>query len=286
MKHNDGRDYEKFVAGLYNNLLENEEILKYKNIQLELNKKLDDINGIKREFDIYWEYEVAGVTVKTIIECKDYNSTISIEKVDALIGKLRDFPGVTGLLATKKGYQSGALEKAEKNGINLLIVREPIIDDWTDSKGNEYIKEINIDMNVISPNRLISFKPVRDKKWEKNNNILLEDEIKIQGKLDEIFLHDYSKKTKVKLSELVENLDEGFKNDNGLYEVFKECDNVYLENREISLKLKEYTLIYSKGSISTIPIHIDQADYIKGIIEFLGKDNKQAIYKDGKVMKW
>lgn len=59
-----------------------------KNIEIERNKKIKDNYGIVREFDLYWEYELAGVIYKTIIECKDYASRVSIDKIDAFIGKL------------------------------------------------------------------------------------------------------------------------------------------------------------------------------------------------------
>jgi hypothetical protein len=129
---NDGKSYEEFVAVLHQALLYSEDIGKHQNIEIQRNKKIVDSFGIKREFDLYWEYELAGITYKTIIECKDYSSTISIEKIDALIGKIRDIPDIKPVFATKKGYQSGARTKAEKNKVDLLIVREQNDSDWYD----------------------------------------------------------------------------------------------------------------------------------------------------------
>jgi hypothetical protein len=99
-----------------------------------------DRNGIEREFDLYWEYELGGFTYKAIIECKDYNSTIFIKKIDALLGKLHDIPDLRGIFATKMGYQSGALKKAQENNIDLLIVRKQNNSDWTDEEGAPLIK--------------------------------------------------------------------------------------------------------------------------------------------------
>ena len=65
-----GKDYEEFVKTLQQALLYSELIGSSKNIEIESNKKITDNNGIEREFDLYWEYELAGVTYKTVIECK------------------------------------------------------------------------------------------------------------------------------------------------------------------------------------------------------------------------
>ncbi|EHH0795760.1 restriction endonuclease, partial [Vibrio vulnificus] len=98
---NSGREYEEFVASLQKALFESEQWTKLRNIQIEQNKKIEDNFGISREFDLYWEYELAGITYKTVIECKDYASKVSIEKIDALLGKIRDIPDLKPIFATK-----------------------------------------------------------------------------------------------------------------------------------------------------------------------------------------
>ena len=119
-----GKEYENFVSILQQAILSSEEYIKQKNIVIEKNKIIKDKNGLDREFDLYWEYELGGLTYKTVIECKDYKSPITVEKIDALIGKIQDIPELKGVFATKTGYQSGTKTKAKKNGIELLIVRE------------------------------------------------------------------------------------------------------------------------------------------------------------------
>jgi hypothetical protein len=155
---NDGKDYEQFVKDLQQGLLDSEDFIKQKNICIETNKMITDNCGIKREFDLYWEYELAGITYKTVIECKDYASKVSVEKIDALIGKTRDIPDLKAIFATKTGYQSGAKAKAEHNKIDLLIVRVQGDQDWEDSDGNPYIKEIAIKMELISAARTLALK--------------------------------------------------------------------------------------------------------------------------------
>ena len=166
---NTGKEYERFVARLQQAILDSEQYIQQKNIKIEINKKIVDKNGLKREFDVYWEYELAGIKYKTVIECKDYQSNISLEKIDALVGKLQDFPDIRGIFATRKGYQSGAKDKAEKNKIDLLIFREQNNTDWKDKDGNPLIKRIDINFTIIMPARILSFAPTLDGNWVKEN---------------------------------------------------------------------------------------------------------------------
>lgn len=95
----DGKNYEIFVQRLQQALLDSELLTTQKNIKIERHKKIIDNCGINREFDLYWEYELTGVTYKTIIECKDYIRPVSVEKIDALIGKIRDIPDLKPVFA-------------------------------------------------------------------------------------------------------------------------------------------------------------------------------------------
>ena len=58
----DGTEYEIFVQRLQQALLDSEQLMTQKNIVVARNKKLIDRAGNVREFDLYWEYELAGVT--------------------------------------------------------------------------------------------------------------------------------------------------------------------------------------------------------------------------------
>lgn len=129
-KNKKGDEYEEFVSKIYSAILKSDNIVNSKTIQIELKKKIKDKSGINREFDLYWEYELGGLVYKTIIECKDFNKKIPIEKIDSLIGKLEDLPDLKAVFATKLGYQSGAEKKAISHNIELLIVREQNETDW------------------------------------------------------------------------------------------------------------------------------------------------------------
>ena len=86
---NTGKEYELFVRDVQQILLNMES---RETITVEQNKILHDRMGNKRQFDVYWEFRVGGHLYKNVIECKDYSSPISIDKIDAFVSKILDIP--------------------------------------------------------------------------------------------------------------------------------------------------------------------------------------------------
>lgn len=109
--------FEDEIEYIYKSLLRNEDV---KIQKLEKRYKIKDKNGTEREFDIYYEFIVAGHLHRVAIECKNYKRPISIEIVDQFIGKLKDFNNINGYIISRTGYQRGAAEKAIANGIDLI----------------------------------------------------------------------------------------------------------------------------------------------------------------------
>ena len=284
---NDGKDYEQFVKNLQQALLDSEDLIRQKNIKIETNKKLTDNCGIEREFDIYWEYDLAGVTYKTVIECKDYKSRVSVEKIDALIGKTRDLPDVKAVFATKTGYQSGAKKKAEFNKINLLIAREESDDDWQDSEGNPFIKEIAINMELVSAARTISFSPEIDGQWAKKHTDLdLNKPFNLNMRNDRITIENLDKDEKYTILQLEENLGGSHRGESGEFTKREEFDNAYIYCEDLKLKLRAYTIRYSVSLPIKMPINIDYSKELVGVIEYLHKGSKTAIFLDKIVKDW
>lgn len=284
---NDGKEYEQFVKRLQQGLLDSEDFIKQKNIGIETNKKITDNCGIKREFDLYWEYELAGITYKTIIECKDYKSKVSVEKIDALIGKIRDIPDLKAIFATKTGYQSGAKTKAEQNKIDLLIVREQSEKDWEDSEGNPYIREIAIKMELVSAARTISFLPIIDGDWAKENtDIDLDNPLNFNIRNDLIFIDNLDKGVKYSILELEESLGAVHRGESGEFTKAEEFENAFIHYEDLRLKLNGYKMTYSISLPIHMPINIDYSKELVGVIEYLHKGTKTAIFSDGKTREW
>lgn len=277
---NTGKDYEKFVAELQQALLNAEMFTNQNNITVEVNKIITDSCGINRQFDIYWEYELGGITYKTVIECKDYNSKVSVDKIDALIGKIRDIPDLKPVFATKTGYQSGAETKAEQNKVDLLIVREQNDSDWTAEDGTPLVKKISIDIHVCMPAHIHKFEPIIDAQWVKENtSIDLGKSISLAGKNNEIFIEN--EEDKFSLYDLASQLKPLDDKEYGVFEKLEKYENAFIHHKDITLKLAGYKIEYSISKPITQLIEIDGSKELIGVIEYLQKGTKKNIFKDG-----
>ncbi|MBB1333151.1 MULTISPECIES: restriction endonuclease [unclassified Pseudoalteromonas] len=285
---NNGREYENFVAALHQALFDSEKWTELKNIKIEQSKKINDNFGIAREFDLYWEYEFAGITYKTVIECKDYASKVSIEKIDALLGKIRDIPDLKPIFATKTGYQSGAKTKALNNKVELLIVREQNDSDWVLEDGTPLIKQVNIDIHAISAARITSFNTKMDGKWIKENTNLdtSSGNLQLSMQNDQTVIEDVGRNDKYSLKELEERLGQGTDTNFGERSLSLKFDEAYLHCDDLKLKLKEVDLTYHIPKPIHQPMNIDFSKELVGVIEYLGKSSKTAIFKDHVVKGW
>ncbi|TOF18192.1 hypothetical protein CGJ26_24310 [Vibrio parahaemolyticus] len=71
-----------------------------------------------------------GEVHRVAIECKNYNSDVSIGKVRDFFAVLHDIGNIKGIFVTKKSYQKGAKESADYYGISLKEMRYPNEADW------------------------------------------------------------------------------------------------------------------------------------------------------------
>lgn len=277
----DGKNYEIFVQKLQQALLSSEPLTKQKNIEIEHQKKIIDNSGIEREFDLYWEYELAGITYKTVIECKDYATKISIDRIDALVGKIRDIPDLKPVFATKTGYQKGAKIKAQKNKIDLLIVREQRDDDWEDEEGNPLMREVNIKLYFESGVMITKFSPYIDRDWAlKNTEINLGDSLHISGMNNEIFIEDLKKKETYSLYDLAYRINSVSGDKYGELHYKESFEDAYFKNKDLRLKMKSYEVTYIRSEPLITPINIDFSKELLGVIEYLGKGLSTAIFTD------
>lgn len=179
-----GTDFEVFVKSIYQEIIEQE---KYENVKIEHDVKIQGRSGQFHQVDIYWEFLLAGVLHKVAVECKDYNSLVSIGKIRDFFGVLEDIGNIVGIFVTTKGYQSGAITYAENKGISLKTVQEPTEEDINAYQG---IKEICINMHALC---IGNVRPefVLDLDWVKENTPLKKgDTINIGGMTDEIKVID------------------------------------------------------------------------------------------------
>lgn len=271
-----GNEYEEFVSRVYNAIIASESISNSKIIQLELKKNIKDKSGIKREFDIYWEYELGGLLYKTIIECKDYNKKIPIEKIDALVGKLEDFPDFKAVFATKVGYQSGAERKAKTHNIELLIVREQNDSDWIDEDGSHYLKSLMIELKTRNAASIIDFKPIVDLEWLKDNTQYDKTSIPpIEGLNTEVFIINNKKGEKYSLFDLQHILSKDETNEFTENYEFEDC---FIQTSKFKFKIKSYQVKYKTFKSMVTPIEIDLSKELIGVVEYINKKEKKRVF--------
>ena len=278
MGKNTGKDYEYFVGSIQQAILSSDELGfgGQKNIIVEVNKIIKDKFGIDRQFDIYWEFEIGGVKQQTIIECKDFKNPVSITVVDGLIGKLKDFPNLRGLIATRKGYQKGAKTKAESNGIDLLLVREQKDEDWTDKDGTPLIREAHIRMHIQSPARITNFIP----KLSKENKGITS--VHVQGNNNDIYIENNDLKTKYSLFDLQHILADKKESVAGHYsdiEIFTGT----ISWGDQSVIIDGYKVEYIIPADHIEDLVYDFSEALIGVVEYLHSEKKAIVFNNGKI---
>lgn len=280
---NTGVQYEKFVQDLMQTIINADGKVGQRNIEVKHNVKLKDNFGNERQFDVYWEYELGGVVYKTVIECKDYASKITVDKIDSLVGKLKDFPNIKGLFATTQGYQSGAEAKASANGIELLLVRGLNDSDFVGKDGQPMIRVVKINIHAILPAEIIKFEPIGDEDWiRKNTTFDLSLPISFPSCLEtEIIINDLESHERYSYRDLRYKLggekDKELKFSKTFKNAFLECPNNW------KIKLAGLNVLYKipRWIESTVEIKAD--DIFKGVVEYLSSGIKKMVSKGGKV---
>jgi len=80
----------------------------------------DTING--RQFDVTIRFRKGLYDHLTVVECKDYEKPVPVEKVEAFVTKSRDAQANVAVLASTSGFQSGARDAALRHNVTLLRV--------------------------------------------------------------------------------------------------------------------------------------------------------------------
>ncbi|MAO38663.1 MAG: hypothetical protein CMK70_00015 [Pseudohongiella sp.] len=83
-----------------------------------------------RQIDVLIEGKVGPFSVKTIIECKDYNKNVNVIAVDSLHSKAQDVNAQKAVLVARKGFTNGAKKKAKRLGIALCTLHSMEHEAW------------------------------------------------------------------------------------------------------------------------------------------------------------
>jgi hypothetical protein len=112
---------------------------------------------------VYWEYRIAGISHRVIVNCKRYSKAVQGNDVYTMQGVLADFPGATGVIVTTVGFQSGAIEFATEHRIGLKIIRPANEADYAGR-----VREIIVDVDHIEKD-IIFVEFALDHPWIEKN---------------------------------------------------------------------------------------------------------------------
>lgn len=111
-------EYEVFCTEFLKGYAE-EENLKDFAIQHNVVTSADDGNY---QIDIYATFVAMGVKFTVLAECKRYTQPVKRDYVVLLEAKVRSLGAQKGILISTSGFQSGAVEYAQKHGVSLIQV--------------------------------------------------------------------------------------------------------------------------------------------------------------------
>lgn len=121
---NTGKDLELITQKIYQALVDGDyPDEKFQKINVQHNVVLNGKSGNTHQIDVYFEFEVAGLLYKTIIEVKDWKTPVQQTILHSFKSVIDDIPGtVKGIFVSRSGFQSGAKVYADANGIQLVQI--------------------------------------------------------------------------------------------------------------------------------------------------------------------
>jgi hypothetical protein len=82
----------------------------------------DKIN--RRQFDVTVRFQYGMYSYLTVVECRDYGKSLSVDKIDAFVTKSRDAKAHKAIMVSSSGYQGGCIDVAKKHNIELFTLEK------------------------------------------------------------------------------------------------------------------------------------------------------------------
>ena len=125
---NTGTAYEALAEEVYRRYLRDERVT----AEVQRNVQLQGKSGTVHQIDVTFVFRAAGIEYRTIVQCKDWASSVKQEQVLAFRAVLDDLPGQPrGVIIARTGFQCGAKNVAKHHGIKLYVLRAPDDEDWS-----------------------------------------------------------------------------------------------------------------------------------------------------------
>lgn len=143
MTRNTGVDYEVLTQEVFSRLHAQQGLI----TRVERNVILAGKSGAQHQIDVTFTFQAAGVSYRTIVQCKDWGSPVKQEQVFAFKQVLDEIPGQPrGIIVARSGFQDGAKKFATHHGIELYELRKPKDEDW-----NGLIRTVVTQMYLRAP---------------------------------------------------------------------------------------------------------------------------------------
>lgn len=108
---NTGKPYERLAQRVFQEILSQTTA---QTIEVQHDVHLQGKDA-QHQIDVYWEFEVAGIKYKTVIQCKDWKNAVKQGEVFTFKTVLDDLPGrPQGVMVARSGFQNGARKFAKK----------------------------------------------------------------------------------------------------------------------------------------------------------------------------
>lgn len=96
-------------------------------------------SGVSHQIDVLTTHSDGVASYKTAIQCKHWNTKVSLNIVRDMIGVLADTDIDKGIIVSKSGFTVPAKALTLNSAVGLLELREPLDMDW-----EGYIREVAI----------------------------------------------------------------------------------------------------------------------------------------------
>lgn len=120
---------------------------KLNDFTIKHNQKIKSDDGIY-QIDVLAEYTALGTKNTILIECKKYRNSVKKEVVNALQAKLQSLGAQKGIIISTSGFQSGAVQYAEKHGIALWQVFDNYIKHISASANNQISDNMKLQLEA------------------------------------------------------------------------------------------------------------------------------------------
>ena len=104
----DWRRYQDDAAGFFASIA----------LKSEVDARVEGARGVHK-IDVLVSGKIHGLSIRWVIECKDWSVSIPKEKVIALQGIVQDIGADRGILLSEVGFQSGAIRSSRNTNVTL-----------------------------------------------------------------------------------------------------------------------------------------------------------------------